>query len=101
MNVQPTVKDVSRAVANLSDSFAMGDPYKREDGIARVASNLAFQFARVNPWGGRKNITTRDVRAALISHGADAITIDKYARTIASRIRSDFTDGWNYHKGEN
>lgn len=91
--VRPTVKDVSRAVATLSDSFAMGNPYQRDETVALVASNLAFQFSRYNGWGGRKNVTTRDVKAALIAHGADAIAVDRFARTIASRIRSDFSDG--------
>jgi hypothetical protein len=90
-----TVKDVSRAVANL-DTARESDA---TDAANRVASNLAYQFARHNPLGGRKNVTTRDVRAALMSHGAHPITVDRYARKIANTIRNDFSDGWAYHKG--
>lgn len=61
--------------------------------MARVASNLAYQFSRHNGWGGRTKVTTADVRAALIAHGASTITVDQFARQIASRIRNDFTDG--------
>jgi hypothetical protein len=96
MTVSPTVKDVSRAVDNL-DLVVANDPDDIDDAVARVASNLAYQFHRYNGWGGRKNVTTRDVRVALISHGADPLLIDRYARRIASAIRADFSDGHAYH----
>jgi membrane protein involved in colicin uptake len=91
-----TVKDVSRAIAQL-DVVATSDTAEVNDAVASVASNLAYQFARHNGWGGRKNVTQRDVRAALISHGASTITVEQYARRIASTIRADFTDGRAYH----
>lgn len=94
-NVRPTVKDVSRAVAHLNETYRPLVPTSvaTDDAIARVASNFAYQFARHNGWGGRKNVTTRDVRAALIVHGADPLVADKTARRIAGTIRADFTDG--------
>jgi len=88
-----TVRDVSRAVAVLNEHP------DDVDAVARVSSNLAFQFARHHAWGGRKNVTARDVRYALISHGADTLTVERNARRIASRIRADFSDGWRYHEG--
>lgn len=100
MSVSPTVLDVARAVAKLDELVTPGRrrtvatyANDRDDAIARVARNLAYQFAKHNGWGGRRNVTTRDVRAALIAHGASTLTVEQHARAIASRIRSDFTDG--------
>jgi len=91
-NIQPTVLDVSRAVAELDL-----DPTNR-DLWARVASNLAFHWSRkVYPNGGRKNVTTRDVRYAIASHGASTFTLEQSARGIAALIRADFSDGMRYH----
>jgi hypothetical protein len=89
MTISPTTLDVARAVATL-DEFADSAGF---DLRHRVASNLAYQFAKHNGWGGRRNITTRDVRAVLIAHGATAFTVEQHARAIASLIRSDFSDG--------
>lgn len=86
--ISPTVLDVSRAIAYLDEN-----PEVRNTKL--VIENLAYQFAKHNGWGGRRNVTTRDVRAALIAHGASTLTVEKFARVIASRIRSDFSDGRN------
>lgn len=94
MNISPTVLDVSRAIAKLDESNPVGFDIDNDD-VRLVAKNLAYQFAKHNGWGGRRNVTMRDVRAALIAHGASTLTVEQFARTIASRIRSDFTDGRN------
>jgi hypothetical protein len=91
MSVSPTITDVSRAVAYLDENASGGNA--TAGAVRLVAKNLAYQFSKHNGWGGRKNVTTRDVRAAMISHGASTFTVEQFARTIASRIRSDFSDG--------
>lgn len=96
--VAPTITDVSRAVAYL-DENACSDADIVARGVMRVASNLAYQFAKHNGWGGRRNVSTRDVRAAMIAHGASTFTVERYARRIASRIRSDYSDGMNIAEG--
>lgn len=88
----PTVADVSRAIAYL-DENACGDADIVHGAVRRVSRNLAWQFARHNGWGGRRNVSTRDVRAALIAHGASTLTVERYARRIAAAIRADYSDG--------
>jgi hypothetical protein len=88
----PTVADVSRAIAFL-DENACSDADIVHAAMRRVSRNLAYQFAQHNGWGGRRNVSTRDIRAALIAHGASSLTVQQYARRIASAIRSDFSDG--------
>lgn len=93
-HIPPTILDVSRAVAQLGAT--VDDHGRRHPQEARqlVASNLAFQFARYLPLGGRKTVTARDVRFALMAHGADrGPTLDADARAIAALIRADFSDG--------
>jgi hypothetical protein len=105
--VQPTVLDVSRAVARLDANASMGknDTIHQIDGtwgwtlfdIQRsVASGLAFQWSR-HAYGdsirSRARVTRHDVAVAMASHGATSFTIDLHARAIASLIRGDFSDG--------
>ena len=87
----PTVADVSRAIAFL-DENACGDADIVHAGVRRVARNLAYQFAR-HGWAVCRGVNARDVRAALIAHGANPFTVEHYARRIASAIRADFSDG--------
>jgi hypothetical protein len=91
MTVAPTTLDVARAIDALDvNAFPETGAFELRQ---RVASNLAYQFHKHNGWGGRKNVTTRDVRAALIAHGASTFTVEQHARAIAAMIRADFSDG--------
>jgi hypothetical protein len=87
--------DVARAVATLDEHASLvGAHSLGNDALARVASNLAYQFARHNGLlGSNTRVTTRDVRAALIAHGASTFTVEQHARAIAAMIRADFSDG--------
>lgn len=97
--IQPTVLDVSRAIAVLS-ATDHGAVLETADARRRVASNLAFQFSRHYGAGGRKNVTARDVRFVLMANGMmPGPLVDKDAKAIAAFIRADFSDGWRYHEG--
>lgn len=91
--VSETVLDVSHAIAYLDENAADSADSQKLYMRLRVARNLAYQFARHNGWGGRIKVTTRDVRAALIAHGASPFTVQQHARAIAGMIRADFNDG--------
>ena len=80
MTVSPTVLDVSRAIDELNQ---YGGEYSQ---VHLVASNLAFQFARQ---GMREQVTARDVRYALVAHGANCITISMFAKRIAAMVHFD------------
>jgi hypothetical protein len=84
-HVRPTVKDVSRAIADLEDNGIAGTA----DRVARVASNLAYT---TGPTVNIFKVSKRDVSLMLASHGASSITIERYARTIASAMRADFAN---------
>jgi hypothetical protein len=99
--VQPTVLDVSRAVARLNANASMGKDDKRQDWTLfdmqrSVASGLAFQWA-MHAYGdsirSRAYVTRHDVAVAMASHGATPFTIGLHARAIAWLIRGDFSDG--------
>jgi hypothetical protein len=99
--VQPTVLDVSRAVARLDANASMGkahsvDNWTLFDMQRSVASGLAFQWSR-HAYGdtirSRARVTRHDVAVAMASHGATPFTIGLHARAIASLIRGDFSDG--------
>lgn len=104
--VQPTVLDVSRAIARLNANNNVGqrgqdaitnDSFTRFDMQRSVASTIAFQWSR-HAYGdsirSRARVTRHDVAVAMASHGATAMTIHLHARAIASLIRSDAANGW-------
>lgn len=86
--IRPTILDVSRAVAEL-DHVALS-PSESKEATRRVAKNLGYMFARLS-WGAQSKVTTADVRAGMISHGASSMTCERHARTIARMIRADFS----------
>lgn len=82
--VEAAVSDVSRSIARLDE---------QPDGAALaelVAANLAHQFARLGRNAARM-ITGRDVRAALIAHGASKLTAERWAQRIGTQIRETYS----------
>jgi hypothetical protein len=84
-HVRPTVKDVSRAIAVLEDC----DCANPAGHLPRVASNLAYV---AGPTVNIFKVSKRDVSLMLASHGASAMTIERYAGKIARTMRSDFAN---------
>jgi hypothetical protein len=92
-----TVKDVSRAVAQLNN-FASYTPSQRvdddylgqtvDDIAAKVAKEFAYQLSR-HPGLPTYGLTVREVRMMLVVHGANPLTIERYSAAIAQIIRSD------------
>lgn len=60
--------------------------------VARPLAQQFAQFAQHNGWGGFTKVTTKEVRAVLISYGASTFTVQQHARAIAAMIRADFSE---------
>ena len=94
MSIQPTVTDISRAVAEL-DAHALDGPAVTDAMRQRIADNIAYRVTAsfgngIGAWfkHSTRSITTRDVRFILASHGATTLTIGEHARAIAVLIRT-------------
>lgn len=95
--IQPTVLDVSRAVAEL-DEYSGHDKTSLTVLRRRVANGLAWNWDRHDYMGrgyNRTKVTKRDVAAAMSAHGATVFTLNIHAGIIAGMIRADFTNGGN------
>lgn len=88
-HVSPTIKDISRAVADLDENALSPDAQQIEQMRRRVASNLAFRFRRFGMSPQRR--TKGDIALALIVHGASPVTVDQHANMIARYVRADWT----------
>ena len=78
MTIAPTLKDVTRAVAQLNE---MQD----EESLERVARNIAYAIGRNVRLG---EITKKGAALMLAVHGANDFVIDKYSGPLAGRLRS-------------
>lgn len=104
--IPPTVLDVARAVATLNEisdrityhtaranrAEAKAAEAEVDDAVIRVASCIAFRRSLTNIQLPRAKYTTAHATAALSAMGADRDMIDRYARRIATMVRSDFSN---------
>jgi hypothetical protein len=81
-----TVKDVSRAVAELND-VENYDTSTSWEKVRQVAGELGWQFSRHITFGDAAKVTVRDVRFALMAHGASKRAVALHTVNIARLVR--------------